>query len=311
MGKETDIEWCDSTLNLQMGCDGCELWTAKVRNCYAGQLTERYAGHNAGFPKAFNEPVIYPDRLAPALAWKDLTGTKRPDKPWLDGLPRMIFLNDMGDTFTESLPLDWLAPFLPQMAGSPHQYMLLTKRGERLRQFSELHPLPPNVWPGVSVTSQANIGRLASLLKVCGGGPKWASFEPLLGQVEFLSTLIETKYEWCERIPPPVLLRMASRGEEPEFPWLELAIFGGESGKEARPTDILHLRYGVQQCRDGGIAPFVKQMGSNFIGHEYDQHSGEIIGDFRWELEDPKGGEPREWPVDLRVREFPSTEGRP
>jgi hypothetical protein len=25
VGIKTPIEWCDSTLNLQMGCDGCEL----------------------------------------------------------------------------------------------------------------------------------------------------------------------------------------------------------------------------------------------------------------------------------------------
>lgn len=229
MGRDTDIEWCDSTLNLQMGCDGCELWNLKagIRNCYAGQLTERYAGHNPGFPQAFNQPAIYADRLKPALAWKDLTGQKRPDKPWLDGLPRMIFLDDMGDTFTESLPLDWLAPMLPQIAASRHQFMLLTKRGERMRQFSELHPLPPNVWPGVSVTSQTNIGRLEALLKVRGGGPKWASFEPMLGQIEFLSTLIEAKYAACEKIDPGELLRMGARGELPDFPWLALAIFGG------------------------------------------------------------------------------------
>jgi len=26
MGLTTDISWCDSTANGEMGCDGCELW---------------------------------------------------------------------------------------------------------------------------------------------------------------------------------------------------------------------------------------------------------------------------------------------
>jgi hypothetical protein len=26
MGTKTAIEWCDSTINPVMGCDGCELW---------------------------------------------------------------------------------------------------------------------------------------------------------------------------------------------------------------------------------------------------------------------------------------------
>lgn len=49
MGRETKIEWCDSTLNLQMGCDGCELWNpaAGVKHCYAGTLTNIYAGSSS------------------------------------------------------------------------------------------------------------------------------------------------------------------------------------------------------------------------------------------------------------------------
>src|SRR5262245_59453657 len=105
MAKAAAIEWCDSSVNLEMGCDGCELWNPKERACYAGHLTEKWAG-KPGFPEAFDKPRLFPERLAPALRWRDLTGTNRPDKPWLDNLPRIIFLDDMGDTFTESLPLD-------------------------------------------------------------------------------------------------------------------------------------------------------------------------------------------------------------
>jgi len=41
MGIHAKIEWCDSTLNLQMGCDGCELWPGdeappERKRCYAG-----------------------------------------------------------------------------------------------------------------------------------------------------------------------------------------------------------------------------------------------------------------------------------
>jgi hypothetical protein len=43
MAGGTKIEWCDDTVNAEMGCDGCELWDAKnrVRICYAGQQTTR------------------------------------------------------------------------------------------------------------------------------------------------------------------------------------------------------------------------------------------------------------------------------
>jgi hypothetical protein len=59
----------------------------------------------------------------------------RPMKPWLDGLPRIVFVTDMGDSFTASLPLATLAHELPIMATSPHRYLFLSKRPDRMRQF--------------------------------------------------------------------------------------------------------------------------------------------------------------------------------
>jgi hypothetical protein len=62
--QQTKIEWCDSTLNLQMGCDGCELWNpgAGVRRCYAGLMTEHRAGPPR-FPEAFDKPALFPHHL--------------------------------------------------------------------------------------------------------------------------------------------------------------------------------------------------------------------------------------------------------
>src|SRR6266550_110054 len=132
MGIQTDIQWCDSTLNIQMGCQGCELWNpaAGVFKCYAGVLTERMttAGPIKGWPEAFRFPKIFPHRMAEAERWSDLTGCERPHKPWLNGLPRLVFTNDMGDTWTDGLDRDWLAPYLPRMVATSHIYQILTKR---------------------------------------------------------------------------------------------------------------------------------------------------------------------------------------
>ena len=136
MSKDTMISWCDSTLNLMMGCGGCELWNGARRSCYAGVMTAKYSGQK-GWPSAFNSPQLFPHRLPEALAWPDLTGQDRPGKPWLNGMSRLIFLNDMGDTFTEELPLDWLRPHLLQMEESPHRWLILTKRPRRMRRFFE------------------------------------------------------------------------------------------------------------------------------------------------------------------------------
>jgi protein gp37 len=305
MAETTSIEWCDSTLNLQMGCDGCELWNpaAGVRHCYAGTLTERYAGAK-GWPASFDKPALFPERINAALKWPDLTGKARPRKPWLDGRPRTIFLDDMGDTFTESLGTDWLAALLPHMADSPHVWMLLTKRARRMRDFSEDHGFPPNVWPGVSITTQATYGRVRDLLHVRGGGVKWVSAEPLIGPVEFDPTHLELCCRTC--LLPNVRGGTDCSACGGRMTAVELVIVGGESGAGARPMNLEWARSLVRQCRAAGVACFFKQAGSNQVG-EYE------VGDVPpmdrlvpLKLRDRKGGDLSELPQDLRVRQWPA-----
>jgi protein gp37 len=248
MADTTPIAWCDSSVNLMMGCDGCELWNpgAGVRHCYAGRQTEQRAGRK-GFPKSFAEPELFLHRLGEALAWPDLTGSDRPDKDWLDGLPRLVFLNDMGDTFTESLPLDWLAPLLPDLAASPHEWLVVTKRPRRMAEFSRRHRLPPNVWPGTSVTTRATLGRLDDLRQVAGGGIRFLSAEPLL---EDLGPLDLSGIHWV--------------------------IVGGESGPGYRPMDPAWALAVRDACRRHRVPFFFKQSaayrpetGVQLAGREY------------------------------------------
>jgi protein gp37 len=315
MAKNTEIEWCDSTHNLQMGCDGCELWNPKagVEHCYAGTLHARWAGKNKGWPESFDKPKLFLNRLDEMLRWSDLTGTDRPDKPWLNGLPRMIFLNDLGDTFTESLPLDWLAPILPQLAESPHQYMILTKRSKRIRDFASQFPLPTNVWPGVSVTSAANVSRIADLLAISSGGPKWVSAEPLLSAID-LSQLVcgnasgnpLTKWSCSHSSHDSTRVEELCESSIGHQHAIKLVIVGGESGPDARPCATDWIRSLKVQCQAASVAFFVKQLGRNPLWNDQEiaWTAYEIFGD-------KKGGNPNEWPSDLRVREFPELEVTP
>lgn len=265
----SSIQWCDSSANLQMGCEGCELSSkAGVTRCYAEQLTNRYAGKNSGFPSSFMQPKIFMDRLPKIIKWPSLTGTQRPDKPWLNKYPRMIFLNDMGDTFSRGMPADWFAAALPAIASSPHIYLVLTKWPSRFVAFSRRHPLPANVWPGTSVTSQKTLFRAKQLAQIQGGGPLWISAEPQWGTVDY-SSLPEVK----------------------QFKWI---IFGGESGTNARPCMLKSIQSGIDFCRSNNISPFVKQLGAMPI---YNDHP--IV------LKDGHGGNWDEWPKELRVRELP------
>src|SRR5262245_48336540 len=199
MGLTTDIQWADSTLNLQMGCDGWELWNprAGVRICYAGQLTQRHAGKK-GWPDAFERPRLFPQRLDEAERWRDLTGTDRPDKPWLRGLPRCVFLDDMGDTFTESLPVDWLAPHLGRLAAWPHVNILLTKRPGRMARFFRDHPPPTNFWLCTSVTNRTSLARVPHLLAIEGAAVLGLSVEPLWEGLDFSRVTGVERLAWVK-----------------------------------------------------------------------------------------------------------------
>src|SRR4051812_42951992 len=111
LSGQTEIQWCDSTVNPAMGCDGCELWVQGAggrRTCYAGILHERRGGKNIGFAPKFEIVTEFPGRMAKAARWPDLTGRVRDDKPWLDGLPRLIFVSDMGDALSAAIGFDYL-----------------------------------------------------------------------------------------------------------------------------------------------------------------------------------------------------------
>ena len=246
MGKHADIEWCDSTLNPQMGCDGCELWnrTQGNRLCYAGQLTDRWGG-KPGWPEAFEKPKLFLDRLQELERWPDLRGTARADKPWLDGMPRLVFMCDMGDPWTESLPLDWLAPHLDRLAALPHILIWLTKRPHRARQFFTANPAPKNFWLLASVTSQANIHRLDELLATPGISVRGCSYEPALGAVT---------------VP-------ASRLAGSRLGWL---ICGGASRAGAAPMNPDWARQARDRAVGSGVPFFFKQWGPHAAGRLLD-----------------------------------------
>ncbi len=237
MGITTDISWCDSTINPSVGCDGCELHRAGAAesHCYAAALAARYCG-SAAWPKSFDEPELFAHRLDQAIRWSDLTGKKRPDKPWLDGLPRLIFCCDLGDPFSESLPLDWLAPWLPKLADSPHYWLLLTKRPPRARRFFDTHPAPDNLWQGTTVTGPATIARSDDLRQVAVK-TRFISAEPLLGPLNGLN-----------------------------LAGIHQVIVGGESGPRFRPFEQSWAREIRNDCVAQGSAFYFKQQAGRRSG---------------------------------------------
>ena len=140
MSVKTKIQWCDSTVNPTMGCDGCEIWGSQRKTCYAGTLHVRFGGVTPGYAPRFEEVTLFPGRVAEACGWSDLAGKARADKPWLDGLPRLIFVSDMSDSLSAAVPFEFLRDeIVLNVAGERgrrHRWLWLTKRPDRMAKFS-------------------------------------------------------------------------------------------------------------------------------------------------------------------------------
>lgn len=251
MGRQTKIEYCDSTVNPVIGCTGCRLYhpDPAKNHCYAASLCKRW-GSKPGWPDDFTEPIYVPERLNKALAWPDLTGQERPDKPWLNGYPRLIFVNDLGDGFCPDVdPEAWLKPYIERMAESPHIWLMLTKWPNGMFEFFDrLRVWPRNFWFGISALSGEDIQKVVRLadwkaiLSERGADIKiWISYEPALG---------------------PLGLSDLDRTDRFFLSLVDLWVAGGESGFNARPAHPDWFRELRDTTRSWGSRFFLKQWGA-------------------------------------------------
>ena len=215
MSANSLIEWTTSTWNPVTGCSKISSGCA---HCWAERMSKRLAGRY-GYPK--NDPfrvTLHPDRLELPVHWRK---------------SHMIFVCSMGDLFHKDVPDDFIFRVLDVIERCPgHTFQLLTKRDQRLLEFSDqIERWPPNVWAGVTVESKENEKRVDSLRKV-DAAVRFLSCEPLL---EDLSGIDLTGIGWV--------------------------IAGGESGPGARlvrPEWVHSLR---DRCLEKNVPFFFKQWG--------------------------------------------------
>jgi protein gp37 len=180
----------------------------------------------------------------------------------------------------------------------------------------------PNVWLGVSVEDQRRADeRIPHLLGV-PARVRFLSCEPLLGPVDIRRWMPHRATR--EAIPQTtpsgksqsrcVICGIVSAGHEAECRTIAMVsrplswvIVGGESGPGARPFDVAWARSIVAQCRDASVPVFVKQLGALVTTDADEWRDGFVVGSYKARLPTVhrKGGDPAEWPADLRVREFP------
>jgi protein gp37 len=214
MACKSKIEWTQTTWNPVTGCTkvspGCT-------HCYAERLARRLkAMGQRNYANGF-ALTVHPQAVEAPLSWKT---------------PQMVFVNSMSDLLHKDVPLDFILRVFEVMNRAHwHQFQILTKRSERLRELSPQLPWARNIWMGVSVEAEAYKPRIDDLRRT-GAAIKFLSLEPLLGP---LANLDLTGIHW--------------------------AIVGGESGPGARKLEESWVVDIKDQCAAAGVPFFFKQWG--------------------------------------------------
>lgn len=198
----------------------------------------------------------------------------------------------------------------------------------------------PNVHFGVSVESQDETSRLDDLMRI-PAAVRWASLEPLVGPVN-VARYMRRWCDKCDGEIPVganacvVDIMGGTCGGAVAKGSLDWGVVGLESGPKARPGDVRWVRHLKLQFERAGVPVFIKQLGAN----TRDVNDGRLApnaeedgvpgawpnamsdrwldsiernpdrdGDLGYQgepvrvrLRSKKGGDPAEWPRDLRVR---------
>jgi protein gp37 len=294
----SNIEWTQQTWNPVVGCSKV---SAGCQNCYA--INQAY--RNAAIGKQMPSPgrLAYYEGLTEKRGNRvEWTGAVRfvPEAleiPLRRKKPTTWFVNSMSDLFHESVSLEELFEIASVMLATPqHTYQVLTKRPERMAEAwaevldllqdavdatsitpTNVNPLP-NVWLGVTVENQKAADERIPFLLQTPAAVRFLSCEPLLEEIDINKAMYPDGGYSCFGF-------FDGFGYEVFLQWV---IVGGESGTNARPCKVDHIRSIVKQCRDANVPVFVKQLGSNA---DYP-----VAG---------KGSNIDEFPDDLKVRGLP------
>ena len=306
MGQTTGIAWTDGTANFWWGCQrvspGCE-------HCYAEFLAVTRRRLPVWGPPKTTE------RVRMKGIWRDVV--KWNAEAAAAGTRKRVFVSSMADVFEDHPQVaTWRAEALELLAGlTSLDVQLLTKRPENIRAMvppAWLAPggWPAHVWVGCTVEDQKRAEQRIPHLLAVPARVRFLSCEPLLEAVD-----LEAAFSVYDRHGEPSGPRCNDDGSR-AISWV---IVGGESGPGARPFALEWARSIVAQCREAGVACFVKQMGDNAIDAADECPAGGGCGldecgmgcryakatTRRIVFRAHHGADPNEWPADLRVQEFP------
>jgi protein gp37 len=261
-------------------------------NCYAAAINKRFGTGMDYVAQNLKHHEFYVDQ-------KILSEPAKRKKP------ATIFVGDMFDLFHEAISDEFILDVWDVMNQCrQHTFQVLTKRVERMADFvSRLHLvfggerdyftlvgpdsvncgyMLSNVWAGASVEDQQRANERIPYLLATPAKVRFLSVEPQLEEVNLRDAFI---------VGPEGGIDFAYTKRQ----MIHQVICGGESGPGARPYRTEWALSIVNQCKDAGVACFVKQLGSHVMQDGVRRRKA-----------DRKGGDMSEWPHELRVREFPA-----
>lgn len=277
--RERFGERVSTSLGKPVGKQAVEIIVTLIK-CYAAKLHFNRAHNlldpdrkvNRGYAPTFEQVTTFEGRLQQAARWPDLLGQERPNASWMNGLPRLIFISDMGDAFSRRNDFDFLVRELEETQtdnGRRHLWLWLTKRPEEMQKFARrIHSFPQNVCAMTTVTSKKSLSRVEALRQT-DAPVRGLSLEPL----------------WT------------SVADELDLSGIDWVIVGGESGamEHVTPFPVEWAEEIQALCREQGVAYFLKQLGRR------PTRNGDELS-----LRHSHGGDWEEWDQQLRVREFPN-----
>lgn len=140
-----------------------------------------------------------------------------------------VFVNSLSDVADACAPQEWRNTIVDCALLTPNlNYLLLTKRPQNYTRMFD--PPPGNMWGGTTVGVRTSIARIRHLRET-NFKIKFLSVEPLL---EDLGELDLSGIDWV--------------------------IVGGESGTNKRPFNADWARSIRDQCKEQGVAFFMKQI---------------------------------------------------
>lgn len=253
------------------GCLNC--WARSLHNrrhqayLRGAKLPEQYA-----YP--FEQVQLLPDRLTQPSKWRK---------------PRMIFVCSCSDLFHKQVPDGFILRVYEQILRAPwHTFVILTKRPERTQEWLQYYgaigkPLP-NLWLGVSCSTQAEVDRMVPILLDTPAALRFVSLEPLIEAVDVSRWLYPMEHcpsydGGCRRPENPAGCADESKPADPAscakgwciYPYktLDWVIAGSESingrpGRAALPSWFYDLR---DQCVRARLPYFCKQI----------EHDGKLL----------------------------------